>query len=496
MLPISLRPNGRRAVVVGGGNVAARKAKALAEAGFPILVVAERIDDRLREVVLENGGACEERSYDSSDLAGAAFVVAATNDESVNARVVADARHARVLVCDATLPDRGDFTMAATIRIGDLTISADSAGASPAFSRRIVREISERFGPEYGDAVSTLRRIRAHVKETFSREEGAEMLREIAERPVGELASMADTIVVCASRRSALATIQTRSIAALLAQRGVATTILGITTGGDRQTDRSIEQLGIANVFVAELESALRDRRADYAVHSCKDLPSTLASDMRIAAFSRREDPRDAFCSERYGTFDSLPAGAVVGTSSPRRRAQLGALRPDLRYETLRGNVDTRLRKLRDGRYDAIVLAMAGLIRLRQGATHVVPFAVEQLVPAVGQGCLAVETRAGDDELSGLVRAAVNDPASELCVRCERAALAALHAGCSAPIGIYAQLAGEVVIVDAAVQARPGAIVRHRLDARVEDVKAAEELGVAVAAELAALTLAQTGADR
>ena len=126
-------------------------------------------------------------------------------------------------------------------------------------------------------------------------------------------------------------------------KRGIATTLLQVTTTGDRERGVAIDRLGSINVFVTELETALRERRADYAVHSCKDLPSELAGDMRIAAISAREDPRDAFCSERYEGFELLPAGAVVGTSSPRRRAQLEALRPDLTYDDIRGNVDTRL---------------------------------------------------------------------------------------------------------------------------------------------------------
>jgi hydroxymethylbilane synthase len=233
--------------------------------------------------------------------------------------------------------------------------------------------------------------------------------------------------------------VQTRLVAARLAERGIVTTILPITTTGDRESDRPIEQIGSVNVFVGELEAALRDRRADYAVHSCKDLPGLLAGDMQIAAISTREDPRDAYCSERYAAFVDLPAGAIVGTSSPRRMFQLRSMRPDLEYRSIRGNVDTRLRKLAAGEFDAIVLAAAGLQRLRTGATYVVPFSVDDVVPAVGQGALAVETRAGEDWIAAQVRDAVNDVESELCVLTERAALRAMMAGCSAPLGIYAE---------------------------------------------------------
>jgi hydroxymethylbilane synthase len=496
MLPISLRPDGRRAVIVGGGNVAARKAESLVDAGFPVFVVAERIGDRLRSLITEKGVAYAERGYDRYDLDRAGVVIAATDDSELNARVVADARASHALVCDATCPDRGDFTMAATLRIADLTIAADSGGNSPSFSRRIVRELAENLSPEYGDAARTLGRMRAYVKEAFPQDERAAILQKLAEQPIAELAAMPPTTVVCATRRSSLATIQSRAVAARLAERGIATTLLGITTTGDRDQDRSIDRLGDVNVFVKELESALRDRRADYAVHSCKDLASTLPEDLRIAAISQREDARDAFCSERYASFESLPPGAVVGTSSARRHGELTALRPDLQYTTLRGNVDTRLNKLRGGQFDAIILAMAGLNRLGVAAKHVVPFAVEQMVPAVGQGALAVETRAADEAFANLLRAAVNDPASELCVTCERAALRAMRGGCSAPIGVHAYLAGKTMIVEGAYAPAGGALLRKRIERGVSTLHEAEALGIQLAAELESFPAAVSGAER
>src|SRR5579863_984515 len=512
MLPIVLRPNGRCAVVVGGGGVAARKAEALATAGFPVVVVAAAIaDERLQS--LRQPHRVEQRAYVAADVNGAAVVVAATNDDAVNAQVVADARAAGVLVCDATDPQRGDFHFPATLRRGDLTLGIDSGGTAPAFSKRIADEIAHTIGEEYGDAARALALMREHVKAEMPQERRADILRALAAIPVGELATLdaanareraqvemerhgaaiarsATATVVCATRASALAMTQTRSVAARLAQRGMASTLLPITTTGDRHLDRAIERIGSVNVFVAELEQALRDRRADYAVHSCKDLPSELAADMQIAAISSREDPRDAFCSQRFPSFDALPAGAVVGTSSPRRRAQLHERRPDLVYEEMRGNVDTRLRKLRDGAYDAIVLAMAGLNRLHLQAPHTVAFDVDELVPAAGQGALAVETRRGDEYLAHELNAAVNDVQAELCVRCERAVLRALRAGCNAPVGAYARFEDGNLVVRAAFAAVSGQPLR-RLDLRrpCADAECAEALGAEVAA---ALTAART----
>ncbi|HEY1653769.1 MAG TPA: hydroxymethylbilane synthase [Candidatus Tumulicola sp.] len=506
MLPITLRPNGRRAVIVGGGGVAARKAQTLCAAGFPIAVVAAAIGPEMRALLERHAGESAERPYQASDLTGAGLVVAATDSDEVNARVVDDARAASVLVCDARDPARGDFAFPATARTGDLTIAVDSGGAAPAFSKRVAGELAAFLGPQYGAAVKTLANMRAYAKIVLAPERRAAALKALAALPIADLAAMnpaqaehevdaavagtparaerATAHFTCASRASALATIQARAVAARLARRGIATTILAVTTTGDRDRSRPIEALGSINVFVTELETALRDGRADYAVHSCKDLPSELAADMQIAAVSAREDPRDAFCSERYPNFNALPPGATVGTSSPRRRLQLAAQRPDLVFEDLRGNVDTRLRKLRDGRYDAIVLAMAGLNRLSARAAYTVPFGIDDLVPAVGQGALAIETRAADEPVARELRAAINDSTVERCVACERAGLRALRAGCSAPIGIHAVVYGDVTVVTGARALADGTVLRARIERRIEGLAEAEILGVEMAARL------------
>ncbi|HET7815100.1 MAG TPA: hydroxymethylbilane synthase [Candidatus Baltobacteraceae bacterium] len=299
-----------------------------------------------------------------------------------------------------------------------------------------------------------------------------------------DLAQAGHDVVVCASRASALAMTQTRAVAARLAQLGWATTILNITTTGDRDRVRSFAAIGSESLFVKELEIALRDGRAHYAVHSCKDLPSTLAEGMLLAAISQREDPRDAFCSERYERFEDLPAGAVVGSSSMRRRAQLMAMRPDLTYEDIRGNVDTRLEKLRSGKYDAIVLACAGLRRLNVSAKYMVPFEVTQMVPAVGQGALAVETLEGAS-IAQRLRDAVNDGPTELAVTCERAALAHLRGGCQAPIGVHAYFEGGELCAIGAMTDEPGRPLRRAgVRAAVSNCAAAADLGVRLAEQM------------
>ena len=514
MLPIALRPDGRRVAIVGGGNVALRKAQALVAAGFELCVIAPHIDPRLRALA----DPCHERPYEPSDLADKHLVIAATDRAAVNAAVVADARERGILACDAIDPKRGDFTMLATVRVGELTFAIDSGGSTPAFSKRIAREIEEHFGIEYAAAARTLARIRTYVQAVSPDEtERAAVLRAFAERPIHELSRLNPILAeheveesiermrsdapptrtsstICASRASALAMTQTKWVAARLAERGLATSILCVSTVGDRVVDRPLAQIGSVNVFVKELETALRDGRADYAVHSCKDLPGELPRDMRIAAFSLREDPRDAFCSERFASFDALPAGAIVGTSSPRRRWQLATLRPDLEFRDIRGNVDTRLRKLREGQYDAIVLAMAGLNRLHLRATHTVPFEIATMMPAVAQGALAIEIRTDDDALGDRIHAAINDGPTECCVRAERAALRELRAGCDAPVGIHARWDGTTMSVDG-VYAVPegGPLLRDRREANVANAEQAEALGAQLGAALVA-ALAASGA--
>lgn len=508
-LSLSLRVSGRRAVIVGGGSVALRKCATLLAAGADVQVIAPEISARLRALAAKSL-ACEERSYRSGDLRDAFLVIAATNDAAVNAIVVADARAARAIVINAGAGERGDASMPATTAVGDITIAVDSGGSAPAFAKRIAREAGEWFGPDYAAAARVLAQARTYAKIALAPEHRGPVMHALANRPVAELSAMTqidieneieDEVerivsgnappvqtnkVICASRASALAMTQTRTVAAKLALNGIATEIRTISTTGDRVTDRPISALGNENVFVTELEHALRDGRADYAVHSCKDLPSTLAEGMQLAAITEREDARDAFCSERYASFEELPPGARVGTSSPRRRAQLRALRADLRYDEMRGNVDTRLRKLRDGEYDAIVLAMAGLNRLKARATHTVAFDAQRVVPAAAQGALAVETLAGAP-LAGALRSALNHDESERCIVAERAALAELHAGCTAPIGVHARANGAQLTIEIAFAIDDPSevhIERVRETGTVETLAAAQALGYSTAGRL------------
>jgi hydroxymethylbilane synthase len=241
------------------------------------------------------------------------------------------------------------------------------------------------------------------------------------------------------SRGSQLALWQANHISALLRERGHEVEIEIIHTTGDKITDVALAKVGTKGMFTKEIEEALAAGRVDLAVHSLKDLPTELPKGFEIAAITTREDPRDAFCSCRYAKIDDLPRGARVGTSSLRRQAQLKALRPDLDTHPLRGNVDTRLRKLEQGEYDAIILASAGLRRL--GKTELVKQIIpaELMCPAAGQGALGIEIRARDAKTRELL-AFLDDPAARAATTCERALLNSLGGGCQVPIGAFAEM--------------------------------------------------------
>jgi hydroxymethylbilane synthase len=241
------------------------------------------------------------------------------------------------------------------------------------------------------------------------------------------------------SRGSQLALWQANHISALLRERGHEVEIEVIHTTGDKITDVALAKVGTKGMFTKEIEEALAAGRVDLAVHSLKDLPTELPAGFEIAAVTERQDPHDAFCSRHYASFQDLPQVARVGTSSLRRQAQLKAVRPDLDIHPLRGNVDTRLRKLEQGEYDAIILAFAGLKRL--GKTDLVKQIIpaEVMCPAAGQGALGIEIREGDAATRELL-VFLNDANARAATTCERALLNSLGGGCQVPIGAFAEM--------------------------------------------------------
>jgi hydroxymethylbilane synthase len=295
------------------------------------------------------------------------------------------------------------------------------------------------------------------------------------------------------TRGSALARWQAEFVRAGLAHHGVAAELVIIRTSGDRDSQSSLRVIGGKGVFIKELEDALLDERIDLAVHSMKDMPTTLPAGLEIPAICQREDARDALISRDGLKLDELPSGARIGTSSLRRQAQLRHYRGDLEMLDMRGNVDTRLAKLAQGNYDAIVLAKAGLDRLGKAEqiSEIVP--PEICLPAAGQGAIGIESRKRDVESAAAVHKLNHHP-SHVAVEAERAVLAGLEGGCQVPIGVWARMESarseyKRLVIDACVLSADG--TESIRESRTGSWENATELGRSLAA-----ALLDRGADR
>jgi hydroxymethylbilane synthase len=266
------------------------------------------------------------------------------------------------------------------------------------------------------------------------------------------------------SRGSQLALWQANHVATLLRGKKHTVEIEVIKTTGDKITSVALANVGTKGMFTKEIEEALHEKRVDLAVHSLKDVPTDLAQEFELAAIMKREDPRDAFISMEFSSIEELPHGAKVGTSSLRRQCQLKAMRPDLKVFPLRGNVDTRLRKLESGEYDAIILAAAGVLRLGLEANVRSRISADVMCPAVGQGALAIEIRRNDQQTKTLL-SFLNDSDTQAAIDCERALLGSLGGGCQVPIGAYAERRGGRLYLRAMVGRPDGSqILREQAD--------------------------------
>jgi len=291
--------------------------------------------------------------------------------------------------------------------------------------------------------------------------------------------------IVIATRESRLAMWQAEHVQAILQSRGFEVQLLGMTTQGDQILDRSLSKVGGKGLFVKELEVALSEGRADIAVHSLKDVPMDMPEGFELACVMEREDPRDAWVSSQYASLMDLPQGAVVGTSSLRRTVLLRALRPDLKIEPLRGNLDTRLRKLDEGQYAGIILAAAGLKRLKLSDRIRHIFDTQQMLPAAGQGALGIEICEGRADLLEALQPLVHNT-SWLAVAAERAVSRAMGGSCSMPLAAHATLAGDVLSLRAAWGDPEGStqLVNAAISGAVSSLQDAEALGLQVANDL------------
>ncbi len=278
------------------------------------------------------------------------------------------------------------------------------------------------------------------------------------------------------TRGSQLALWQANHIAELLRERSHRVEIEIIKTTGDKITDVALAKVGTKGMFTKEIEDALVENRVDLAVHSLKDLPTELSPKFQIAAVTEREDPRDVFCSARFNSIDQLPQKARIGTSSLRRQAQLKAIRPDLDIQPLRGNVDTRLRKLEENEYDAIILAAAGLNRLGKLSYAKQMISPEIMCPAAGQGSLAIEIRSGDLATAEHL-AFLDNSTARTTTDCERAMLSKLGGGCQVPIGAYAEFRSQRIYLTAVVAHPDGTKVLRECQEGSDPIRLGETVG-------------------
>ena len=290
-------------------------------------------------------------------------------------------------------------------------------------------------------------------------------------------------ILRIATRESALALWQANYVKDRLetAHPELQVELVPMTTKGDQILDTPLAKVGGKGLFVKELEVAMLEGRADIAVHSMKDVPVEFPDGLMLHTICEREDPRDAFVSNNYSDFDSLPEGAIVGTSSLRRQCQIKALRPDLEIRDLRGNVNTRLRKLDEGQYDAIILATAGLLRLEMPERIKQYMPTEVLLPANGQGAVGIECRSDDEQVQAYL-SVLEHSETRARVLTERAMNRKLEGGCQVPIGAYAEVDGDTIYLRGLVGAVDGTeIIRGAIEGKVAQ---GEELGEQLAQQL------------
>lgn len=262
--------------------------------------------------------------------------------------------------------------------------------------------------------------------------------------------------------------------------------IIEIKTTGDKILDKSLSKIGGKGLFIKEIEDALLNRDIDIAVHSLKDMPAEVPDGLVIAAYTEREDPTDCLISKDNNTLDQLPEGSVVGTSSLRRICQLKALRPDLEYKPLRGNILTRIKKLDEGEFDAIVLASAGLIRLGLQNRIAQKFEINEFIPAVCQGIICVEVRNDDEEVLNIINA-IDNRVSRIIAECERAFLKQLNGSCQIPLGAYCQINGNELFIKGILgDSESGYLYRDSMSGTIEK---ASELGQSLAMSVKAKSL-------
>ncbi len=489
--PLLFEMNKKRVLVVGLGTVGVRRAKTFAKAGALVTAIARK-PDRTLEV---EGITVVCANYSSDLLKDIDIAVAATNDHDLNALVLEDCKARGIPVNAADDPERSDYFFPSVIRRGDLTLSVCTEGASPMTTISIVKALKAEYGPEYAERLAYLRTLRDDIIDSISEEsEKKAKLRALIDMSTETLGEQVKAIkrrnmktIIVGSRGSKLARVQTEWLLDRLreANPDVDFELRIISTKGDRVQNKALDAIGDKGLFTKELEEALLSGDIDMAVHSMKDMPSTLPEGLTLAAPPVREDPSDVLVTHhQIESPDELPQGAKVGTGSKRRAYQLSRVRPDLNIQGIRGNVDTRLRKLADEGFDAIILAAAGMKRIdvfESDEYSVIPLVPDEFVCAPAQGILAVEMREDNDAVRQILEPVV-DPVAAVQMAAERKFLTSLDGDCHLPIGAYCKVDGDDICLTGLYGDEEG----HKLvkDSIIGKAADAEAIGAALAEKL------------
>lgn len=461
--PFMVEISGKKCLVAGGGKIALHKVAILKEFGVKLFVIASRFDAAFEQLECPQGQLfLRQKEFEDVDIEGMDFVVAATDEDTLNLHISELCRSRGIPVNVVDKKEACTFLFPALIQEGDMLVAVSSGGQSPAAVSYLKSKLKNVIPSYYGKLAKTLGELRERVlREVASPEKRKNIFYRLlaygdahgGEIPLETVDAMLQAVLEESNRRkcfrigtrgSALALAQTRQVIAALQERFPDADFeqVIIRTQGDKQLDQPLASFGGSGAFVSELENALQEGKIDLAVHSAKDMPVKLADSLVIAGVLPRADARDVLVF-RKGMREKC---AVFGTGSPRRQFQIGRLYPDTVCKAIRGNVPTRLQKLRDGECDGLVLAAAGLSRLgllEEADLEYRFLSYEEMVPAGGQGIIAVQGRKGDDAVRMMQE--LSDRNTEEELNMERCVLELLNAGCHEALGVISEADGNTL---------------------------------------------------
>lgn len=464
--PFMIQLGDKTCLIAGGGKVAFRKAQMMLQFGANVKIVAPQICMELLQLKEEESRLdLEKRKISLSDLDGADVVIMATNDSKVNQYFADNCKERRILVNVVDVKEDCGFYFPAVIKQEEVVIAVSTGGNSPLLASKIKKDIKDHIREDYGRIASDLGKIR----ETILEKEPDETRRKEAFQNILEQ-KMKQKIVKVGTRGSALARIQTDMVIASMQKAFPEYQFepVILTTRGDKQTDRPIMAFGGKAVFVEEFEHALLDGSIDIAVHSAKDMPNPCMKGLTIAGTLKRACTQDVLIYPKEKRLQKADA-FVVGTSSLRRQYQIRELYPNAVCKDLRGNIGTRIQKLKDGGYDAIILAAAGIERQGLDKDPELTYqylTLDEMLPAAGQAIIAMETR--QDGLIKEMVSKISDPDTQYRLTVERAVLTRLNAGCHEPIGVWCEQQKEQVSITL-MQVSDEKVVRKKVQGSKED---------------------------